>query len=129
MESADNLLRDTDVSIRDMDAVSRDVVKTIVNVNARLRLTSNQLNGFEKGPRPIFLRQVMLAAAPDHGKHAACASEYVNLHKASFVSRAFYHEEMNLRVTRRSSGGAEKPPTPESPYKAFLGLIVEATSI
>jgi hypothetical protein len=52
MESADNLLRDTDVSIRDMDAVSRDVVKTIVNVNARLRLTSNQLNGFEKGPWP-----------------------------------------------------------------------------
>ena len=108
MESADNLLRDTDVSIRDMDAVSRDVVKTIVNVNARLRLTSNQLNGFEKGPWPIFLRQVTLAAALDHGKHAACAS-YVNLHKASFVSRAFSHEEdrsatdpSQLQVERRN---------------------------
>src|ERR1700728_672830 len=129
MESADNLLGDSDVRIRDMDAVPRDVVKTIVDVNARLPLTSNQLNGFKKGPWPIFFRQVVLAAALDHGKHAACASEYVHLHKASFVSRAFYHEEMNLRVTRRSSGGAEKPPTPESPYKAFLGLIVEVTSI
>jgi hypothetical protein len=85
IESADNLLGDTDVRIRDMDAVPRDVVKTIVNVNARPRLTSNQLNGFEKGPWPIFLRQVIRAAALDHGKHAACASKYVNLHEASFM--------------------------------------------
>jgi hypothetical protein len=109
MESADNLLGDSDVRIRDMDAVPRDVVKTIVNVNARLRLTSNQLNGFKKGPWPIFPGQVILAAALDHGKHAACASEYVNLHKASFVSRAFSHEEdrsatdpSQLQVERRN---------------------------
>jgi hypothetical protein len=108
MESADNLLGDSDVRIRDMDAVPRDVVKTIVNVNARLRLTSNQLNGFKKGPWPIFPGQVILAAALDHGKHAACAS-YVNLHKASFVSRAFSHEEdrsatdpSQLQVERRN---------------------------
>ena len=93
MESANSLLGDPDVSIRDMDAVPRDVVKTIVNVNAGLRLASNQLNGFENGPWPILLRQGIRAAALDHSKHAARASEYVNLHKDSFVSRASYHEE------------------------------------
>jgi len=91
-----------------MDPVPRDVVKTIVDVNARLRLTSNQLNGFEKGPWPIFFRQVILATALDHGKHAACASEYVNLHKDSFVSWRFYHERMDLRVTRLDRRGKLK---------------------
>jgi hypothetical protein len=62
----DNLLGDTDVRIRDMDAVPRDVVKTIVDVNTRLRLTSNQLNGFKKGPWSMFPRQVIRAAALDH---------------------------------------------------------------
>jgi hypothetical protein len=129
MESADNLLGDTDVRIGDMDAVPRDVVKTIVDVNTKLRLTSNQLNGFKKGPWPIFLRQVIRAAALDHSKHTACASEYVNVHKASFVRNALYHEEgrsatdpPQLQVERRN------PRLRSPPYKTRLDLIVEASS-
>jgi hypothetical protein len=41
MESADNLLGDTHVRIGDMDAMSGDVVETLVNVDAGLRLASN----------------------------------------------------------------------------------------
>jgi hypothetical protein len=64
-----------------MDAISRYVVETVVNVNVRLGLPSHQLNGLEKSPGCIELRQVAHAATLSNSKNAASASEHVNLHR------------------------------------------------
>ncbi len=63
-----------------MNAILRDVIETVVNVDAGLYLPANQLNGLKGSPGGITLWQASDVAGLGNSKDAACASEYVNLH-------------------------------------------------
>jgi hypothetical protein len=58
-----------------MDSVSGNVVEALVNAESRLRLSSNQFDGFEEGPRTVTLRQAVHAITFGDGKNATYSSE------------------------------------------------------
>jgi hypothetical protein len=105
--SADRVLGDADVRIGHMDAMSLDVVKTLVNVKARLCCPANHLDRLEESPWSISVWQFIRAVTLDNSKHAAYAPKYVNL-----------HDDL-LRPGRRAT--ADPPPVGPTPLGGFSG--------
>ncbi len=74
------------MSIRHMDPIFFDIVETLIDIDAGLRLSANQVDGFERRPWPIALGQLFVAIAYDKSKDATDTSKNFDLHLIPVVT-------------------------------------------